>query len=146
MSHISKVGTEILDLQALNAACKRLGFEFVHGQQHYEWYGKWVGDVEMPAGLKVEDLGKCNHAIRVPGAKYEVGVVYTGAGKYELRWDYWHSGGLEDKLGGKKAGRLVQAYAVEKTRREAKRMGAVMHERTRADGSIEVEIAVGGTW
>lgn len=145
MSHIVKIETKIKDLVALKLACKSLGFEFVEGQRTYAWFGRWVGDTPMPEGLKVEDLGKCTHAIRVPGAKYEVGVMSTSSG-YELRWDYFSSGGLLARLGGQKAGRLVQAYAVEKTKREASRRGQVVKTQTLSDGSVKLTLQGGASW
>ena len=74
MSHISKIELVIKDLEALKTACKRMGFEFREGQKTYQWYGRWVGDSPMPEGVTEEELGKCNHAIHVPGAKYEIGL------------------------------------------------------------------------
>ena len=43
LSHISKIELEIRDLQSLKDACKKLGFQFMNGQKHYQWYGKGVG-------------------------------------------------------------------------------------------------------
>ena len=121
MSHVAKIELEINDLDALKAACQRLGLEFRCGQAVYSWYGEYVGDHPLPEGLTVQDLGKCDHAIHVPGASYEVGVVKRN-GRYLLLWDFWHAGGLERVLG-RNAGRLKQAYAIERTRREALRKG-----------------------
>ncbi len=121
MSHIAKIELEINDLETLKKACERLGLEFIENQKTYQWYGTWVGDSEMPEGITVNDLGKCDHAIRVPGAQYEIGIVSKGR-KYTLLWDFWHQGGLEQKLG-KNAGRLKQAYAVERVRKEARLKG-----------------------
>lgn len=146
MSHISKIETMIQDLGALKAACKRLCFEFVEGQKTYAWFGRWVGDTEMPEGLTVDDLGKCDHAIKVPGAQYEVGVVKVPGG-YELRWDYFTSGGLMEPLGGQKAGKLMQAYSAEKLKREAPiNRQRVIKEKVYANGYVELEIEGGGSW
>ena len=121
MSHVAKIELEITDLDALKAACQRLGLEFRCGKRTYTWYGEYMGDHPLPEGLSVQDLGKCDHAIHVPGASYEVGVVKRN-GRYLLLWDFWHAGGLEHVLG-RNAGRLKQAYAIERTRREALRKG-----------------------
>lgn len=118
MSHVSRIEMEINDLLTLKKACLRLGFNFCENQTTYKWYGKYVGDAPLPEGMQPEDLGKCNHAIKVPGALYEIGVVQQD-GKYLLLWDSWHSGKLEEKLG-KNAGLLKQAYAVERVRSEAR--------------------------
>jgi hypothetical protein len=121
MSHISKIQLEITDPEVLKLACERLGLQFIENQQTYKWYGSWVGDSPLPEGISIQDLGKCDHAIRVPGAQYEIGIVKRDR-KYILLWDFWHQGGLEQKLG-KNAGRLKQAYAVERVRKEARLKG-----------------------
>jgi hypothetical protein len=118
MSHVSKIELEINNLQDLKNACQRLNLQFMENQQTYNWYGRFVGDTPLPEGISPEDLGKCHHAIKVPGAVYEIGVVFKN-GKYLLLWDSWRSGKLEEKLG-KDAGLLKQAYAVERIRSEAR--------------------------
>lgn len=138
MSHVTEVKTKIRDIEALKSACRKLNYNFKEGQKHYKWYGTWMGDSPMPEGMTQADLGKCDHAISVPGADYEVGVAKTADG-FQLRYDYWGSGGLHTALGGQKAEKLVQAYSVEKTRREAKRMGfRVARELVQVDGSVKL--------
>ena len=121
MSHIAKIELEINDPETLKLACERLGLQFIENQTTYSWYGTLLGDSPLPEGITVHDLGKCDHAIRVPGAQYEIGVVKRDR-KYILLWDFWHHGGLEQKLG-KNAGRLKQAYTIERVRKEAKLKG-----------------------
>ncbi len=132
MSHVSQIELKIKSLDALKAACKRLGLEWMEGQRTYRWYGSWVGDTPLPEGVKVEDLGKCTHAIRVPGASYEIGVVEK-QGEYILMWDFWKYGGLERVLG-QGGGKLKQAYSVEQTKAVARRAGyQVKEKRTMMD-------------
>jgi hypothetical protein len=121
MSHVAKIELEIQDLETLKFACQRLNLEFMENQQTYRWYGKYMGDSPLPEGFTAEELGKCQHAIRVPGASYEVGVVQR-QGKFHLLWDSWQSGGLERVLG-PGAGRLKQAYAIERVAKEARLKG-----------------------
>jgi hypothetical protein len=129
MSHISKIELEITDLDALKGACKRLGFEFRENKHTYVWYGIWVGRYPLPEGMTPEDLGRCNHAIQVPGCEYEVGVIKRDH-SYLLFWDSWRKGGLEKETAlGKGARRLKQAYAVEKVKHEARRKGYKLHEK-----------------
>ena len=118
MSHVSKIELEIQSVEDLKLACKRLGFTFIENQNTYQWYGRWVGDSQLPEGINVEDLGKCNHAIKVLECAYEIGVVKRGS-KYILLWDSWHKGGLEQKIG-KEAGILRQAYTIERIIRDAR--------------------------
>jgi hypothetical protein len=128
MSHVAKIELEIKDLDTLKGACERLGLEFMRNQKTYAWYGTNVGDYPLPDGVSVEDLGKCDHAIRVPGATYEIGIV-SRENKYILLWDFYRAGGLEQVLG-KNAGKLKQAYAIERLYQEAKRKGYHIIEQT----------------
>lgn len=100
MSHVATIDVEIRSLEDLRAACKRLGLEFVEGQETYRWYGRHVGDYPLPKGFEISDLGKCKHAIRIPlsteGADlaYEIGVAARrdGGNGYVLLWDFFNSG------------------------------------------------------
>ncbi len=121
MSHVTEIESTIKSLDALKAACQRLGLQWMEGQKTYRWYGHWVGDYPKPEWLKVEDLGHCEHAIRVPGATYEIGIIHRN-GEIKLLWDFWQSGGLEAKLG-KQGGKLKQAIAIETAKIEARRKG-----------------------
>ncbi len=141
MSHVAKIELQINDLDALKAACRRLGLEFRCGQRVYEWYGEYLGDHPLPEGISVQDLGQCDHAIHVPGADYEVGVLKRGS-KYLLLWDFWDEGGLERVLG-RNAGRLKQAYAIERTRREALHKGYRMTE-SRTQNGVRLVLTVSG--
>lgn len=103
MSHLSKIELVIHDLASLKEACKTLGIEFCENQKSFIWYS---------------GSGQCDHAIRVPGARYEIGISQSDKDQYELLWDDYFSGGLVDKLGSN-AGKLKQAYAVSKIIKEA---------------------------
>jgi hypothetical protein len=113
MSHVAKIELEIHDLKVLEAACLDLGFAFHWNQTRYKWFGSWVGDYPLPEDFTKEELGRCNHAINIPGAAYEIGVVLKG-GKWILLWDFWGSGGLAPFIG-QDGGKLKAAYAVRQT-------------------------------
>ena len=120
LSHISKIELEIKSLDALIAACTRLGFQFVKNQKTYEWYGRYMGDTTLPQGIAVEELGKCDHAIKVPGCTYEIGIVKKN-NKHILLWDSWES---QLRLAiGNNAGIIKQAYTTEVVRHDAKMKG-----------------------
>ena len=138
MSHVAKIELEIKDLDTLQAASERLGLEFVRNQKTYAWYGASVGDYPLPDGITVEDLGKCDHAIRVPGAAYEIGIVRKN-NKYILLWDFYSQGGLEQALG-RNAGKLKQAYAIERVYQEARRKGYHIIEQT-IDQAVRLTIS-----
>ncbi len=132
MSHISKIEVRIDSMEDLKAACKRLGFEFRQNQTTYKWYGKWVGDSPLPEGVTEEDLGKCHHAIHVPGCKFEIGI-FSVNNHFMLLWDDWYTGGLKKKIG-KHAGLLIQAYSVAKIKREAIRKSYRITEKKTTQG------------
>lgn len=143
MSHVAIIEAEIKDLSALASACERIGCELVEGQKHYRWYGRHVGDYPLPAGFKKEDLGKCEHAIRVKGAgnqTYEVGVVKRRDGKegWTLLWDFYAGGyGLRDKVG-EKAGELVKSYAASVAMKAARKLGYRVTEKRLETGEIQL--------
>jgi hypothetical protein len=116
LSHVSKIEIEIQSLEVLKDACNRLGLRFKENQKTYRWFGKYMGG-PLPEGMTQSDLGKCDHAIEVPDCAYDIGVIKQN-GRYALFWDFWSSGGLEHKLG-QGAGKLKQAYAISRIRREA---------------------------
>jgi len=114
MSHISKIELEVRDLGTLRQACCRLGLNMLEGKKTFKWYSQ-------------ED-GRCDHAIRVPGATYEIGVIKTGD-LYELECDYFDY--TIGKAIGNNGGLLKQAYAIERTKTEARRKGhSVIEKRT----------------
>ena len=139
--HVAVISLQIKSLDALKAACQRLGLEFREGQTSYAWFGTSIGDAPLPEGFTKEDLGKCSHAIHVPGANYEIGVVFRD-GAWRLLWDSWGSGGLVDALG-KDCNRLRQAYGVEAAKLEAQRQGYSVWETQLDDGGIRLNINIG---
>ncbi len=118
MSHIVVIETKVHDAAALAAACRRLELaEPVHGNVRL-----FSGDA---TGLSVQ----------LPGWQYPI-VVDTADGSirydnYEGRW------GDQEKLG-----RLLQMYAVEKAKIEARKKGHCVTEQARQDGSIVLQIVV----
>lgn len=134
MSHIETVNVTIMDLDALEVAAQSLGAELVRGKRTYNWFGTSVGDYPLPAGFQKEDLGKCDHVVRVPGVNYEIGVVParnpdgTPAKGHTLLYDFWGSGGKHDgqRLKEKFSNgltKLVDAYSLEALKAKAKAKG-----------------------
>lgn len=116
MSHVATIDIHITDLQSLAAAAKQLGMVLNINQQTYRWFGRHVGDYPIPAGYTVADLGRCAHAISIPGNNnaYEIGVCERRDGKpgYILMWDFWAGGhGLQQKVGADCI-KLRQEYAL----------------------------------
>jgi len=162
MSHVVTVKTRMDDLSAVRAACKTLGWEFLEGQQTYNWYGSWVGDTAIPEHLftpaevarlkgladheRIKEMTKllrgCEHAIRVPGATYEIGLRKAPSGRgFVPVWDYYMVGRLPKTAGAQ----LCQAYAVEKVKAEVKRRGGrVEGVKVQEDGSVQIRVAASG--
>lgn len=121
MSHISKIELEVRDLVVLGQACKRMGFCLEKEKKTFRWYGK---------------DSDCDHAITIPGAEYEIGVVKKGSG-FELACDYYDQNLV--KAIGENGGRLKQAYAVEKATIEARRKGyTVREEKSKAGVRVRI--------
>jgi hypothetical protein len=120
LSHIVEVKTEVRDHAAVAAACRRLALpEPARGTA--QLYG---GEV---SGLQV----------RLPDWLYPV-VIDTDSGT--IRYDKYNGAwGDEQHLH-----RFLQAYVVERARGEARSKNYVTTEQSLADGSIVVEIEVGG--
>ena len=120
MSHIVTVRTEVRDHAAVAAACRRLALpESV------------VGTAQLYSGQASGLL------VHLPDWLYPV-VIDTDSGT--IRYDDYNG------VWGEKAhlDRFLQAYAVERVRIEARRKGHAATEQSLADGSILVEIEIGG--
>lgn len=146
MSHIETAKVIIKDLQALRAACERLGATLVEGQKTYKWYGFGNGGDTLPAEVPTDALGTCDHAIRVPGVEYEVGLYRKKDGSgYIPLYDFWggptRGGGLKDRFGNGLT-KLVDAYSVETLKAQARRKGYMTRETVREDGKIQLQVTM----
>jgi hypothetical protein len=119
LSHTVTIKTEVRDAAAVRAACDRLRLPApVQGKT--ELYDR-----------EVEGL-----AVRLPGWDYPaVANLASGELAYDNMNGYWGDG--------KELDRFLQAYAVEKTKIEARRRGHSVTEQPLADGSIKVTVQVG---
>lgn len=156
MSHVATIEVEITNLQDLRDAAAELGLVFSDGQQTYQWYGEHVGDFPLPDGFNIEDLGRCEHAIRLNDsdrlaarnrygeAPYELGVVRRRDGKpgWTLLWDFFAGGfGLEEKIG-PEAGLLKQSIANAATIRTMKTQGYRVASREKLpNGTVKLQFA-----
>lgn len=170
MSHVITVDLVIKDLDALERACKRLGWEFHRNKKTYTYVGIWVDDSPVPRDLFTKDeagdqeharvvamsyherkaymeamLGKCEHCIRLPGHECEVGLVNVGGG---LVITYDWASTLYDVFGRPGTAEynfpLKQAYAWAACTLQAERMGYAWSEVTDEKGNLEVTINGGG--
>lgn len=156
MSHVATIEVEIRDLQALKSACAELGVEFVENQKTYQCWGtgksveqlasyeRMSGKALMPMGWTLEEMGRCEHAIRAKGphGQYEIGVVQRRDGRpgYQLFCDLNSSAAEWARQAcGEDFSKLRQTYAVEVAVRAAKRAGfRVVKKTIRTDGSVAI--------
>ena len=120
MSHIVSITTEIRDAEAVRAACSRLGLPT-----------PVEGTTRLFSG---EATGL---AVQLPDWKYPVVCeLSNGSVQYDNYGGRW---GQQQELDS-----LMQAYAVEKARIEARRHGHSVTETELQDGSIRLQIQIGG--
>lgn len=154
MSHVARIDVQVTNLDDLRTACAELGLEFVEGQQTYEWFGQTnLEESPLPEGFHAEDLGRCEHAIRLntsarlaawnehEHAPYEIGVSKRRDGQpgWVLMWDYFQGGyGLMNVIG-QRGGLLKQAIGIAATIRTMKAQGYRLERKTLPNGTIRVE-------
>lgn len=119
MSHIVTIETQIRDPVALTAACLRLQLPAPQ-QRTVRLYSGTVG----------------GWAVELPDWKYPL-VCDIAQGRLQFD-NYGGQWGTQSQLD-----RLLQAYAVEKTRLEARRRGHTVTEQPLSDCSIRVTVQVG---
>ena len=146
MSHVANVEVEINDLAALKSACAKLGIEFMEGQRTYAWFDRYLADSNVGRqtvrdGFRPEDFGKCEHAIKVPGSRYEIGVVKNPRGNgYRLIYDEYGQQGkvITDRLGGTQLTKLKSEYGAVRATRHLQRQGYRVARRVLANGTIKI--------
>ena len=120
MSHVVEIRTEVRDPVALSAACRRLGL----AEPAHET-------------VKLCAAEAAGHAVRLPGWRYPVVCdLPAGALRYD---DYEGRWGERRHLDA-----LLQAYAVEKAKLEARKAGHSVTERPLPDGSVRLTVHLGG--
>ena len=119
MSHIVSIRTEVRDPVALAAACTRLKLEAPRKRT-----------VRFYDGSEID-----GQSIDLPGWRYPVVFDLAGGVKYD---DFEGAWGERRHLDA-----LLQGYAVEKAKIEARHRGYMARERQLADGSIQLTVSVG---
>jgi hypothetical protein len=147
MSHVEAMtGTAFADLSLLSIAAQAMGAELVKDVSTYKWYGVHVGDYPIPAGFSKEELGKCEHVIRIPDCRYEIGVVQSKDPDnpgWVLLYDFWGPGKkLEEWLGGSSCHRLRESYTDQAVRRVAKNKKAKSVSKQKFTNEKNEEVAV----
>lgn len=120
MSHIVTIKAKATDPTALAAGCRRLALEPPVQGTAKLFYAQATGLI-----------------VKLPGWQYPV-VIDTATG--EVCFDNY--GGVWGKQ--EELDKLLQAYAVEKAKIEARRAGNTVTEQALANGAIKVTVQVAG--
>jgi hypothetical protein len=137
MPHLLAITVQLRDLEALQAVCRRRGWEFRADQRHYRWFGRVLDDRPAPAGG-----GRCTHAIGVPGCLYEIGLLRCDD-HFLPTWDDGPEGGLDRALG-QGGGVLWQTYLAEAVRRAAGRHGQRVSRLLDTRGTLRLRVVTTG--
>ncbi len=120
MSHVVEIKTEIRDEQAVRAACTRLQ----------------LAPPEQKA-VRLFSATARGLCVQLPQWQYPVVInLQTGQTQYDNYGGHW---GEQKHLNA-----FLQAYAVEKSKSEARKKGHSCSETRLEDGSIRVTVRVGG--
>ena len=120
MSHIVNIKTEVRDPRAVRATCTRLQLP-----------------EPVQATARLFSASITGLLVHFPGWRYPV-VCQTETG--QVQFD-----NFENRWGDRaQLDRFLQAYAVEKTRLEARKQGYDVSEQSLTDGSIKLTVHVGG--
>lgn len=149
MSHVNS-STDVcheLDCLRLAVGANPL-LEWCEGQRTWTWWGTWANDYhEVDAaykqGIPVEDYGESEHAIKVKGTAYEIGVVKRRDGNgHSLVFDFYGSSGrrIVDVVG-KTCEKLLTEYHRQVAMKHANEKGWTYHEEgINEDGELVVEL------
>ena len=124
MSHIVVLKLEIKDIEAVKRMCTNLGWEFCENQKTHTYY--------------VGQQNSCDHAIKVPGCAYELGLQFAGD-QYQLSWDSYENN-LRKAMGGSEGQTFLQEYGLACVTLEAERNGYGWSSTKLDNGNYEVEI------
>ena len=118
MSHV--VSSEVVanDLDILKKAVAQFPkLHWMENQKTHAWAGEWVDDYDQKdavykRGIDVSQYGHCEHAIKLDGCNYEIGVVKRNDGTgYSLVWDFWAQGKRINQYIGDNAEKLMCEYS-----------------------------------
>lgn len=147
MSHVDSGFGIITDLDSLRAVVARdPKLEWCEGKTTYEWYGKWMEDYSgeraaFNRGIDPSQYGKCDHAIRLKGCHYEIGVTKRNDGEgWSLVWDKWGSGKKISQHIGADAEHIMSAYNLEYVQRMAAETGCMVQQIELEDGDLAVDL------
>lgn len=150
MSHVVSSKGLITDLDCLEAVLAKHfpRMKLIRNQKTYKWYGQWVkdyhgSDAAYKNGIDPKSFGKCEHAIKLEGCGYEIGLVKVeGKDGYTAIWDFWGEGRKLSDAMGTGAERLMVAYGQEFCQRFAESVGSTASTEIDNNEELLVEIDV----
>ena len=119
MSHVVQIATQVRDAAAVRAGCRRL-------------------ELDDPVEGEVKLFSEVVSGLAVQLRDWRYPVVFntaTGETKFDNYQGHW---GKQERLD-----EFLQAYAVERTKIEARRKGYSVVEQSLQDGSIKLSLTVG---
>jgi len=120
MSHVVQIQTQVKDAAAVRAGCIRLQL-----------------DAPVEGEVKLFTQTVSGLAVRLREWRYPVVFnLATGESKFDNYGGHW---GKQEQLD-----EFLQAYAIEKTKIEARRKGYSVIEHPLVDGSVKLMLSVGG--
>ena len=122
MSHLTRIDTQVRDLEAHRDACAELDLALNDNAEARGYAGHST---------------HVDHVIRLTGS-YDVAVNQKPDGAHAFTADLW-AGYVEGELGGGFA-KLKQCYAVQKTTREARKKGLSVRRRTLGNGHVRLAL------
>ena len=117
MSHFSKVKSEIKDLEALEEAARKMGFQVARNAPCRYYYGSRRKDF----------------VIKLPGS-YDVAITKSEGDSYAIEADFF--AGHVAKYVGKNGDLLLQQYAIEKVKIEAFQKGLTVEETQEGNATL----------
>lgn len=148
MSHIVDQQCTIKNLDALAAACARLGLDLRRDQKTHAWWGRFVGDSPGIEGRDPATYGTCDHAIGEIGkisqdgynGNWEIGLCRRQDGSgYTLVYDnYGDAGRRLEQLAGKGLKKLIEEYGIEVATRRLRKQGYRVTRTTDAKGRAKL--------
>lgn len=129
MSHLTSGTVVLKDIAALTDAVRESGCQ-----------------IEQRKTFVAYTQGQCEYAIKLPGVRYEIGVVKQKDGSFTLAYDpytyesHGHDGKkLTDKFGDKLC-LLQQCYNKHAVIRQARAKGMIVRQSAGNDGSIRLQL------
>jgi hypothetical protein len=85
--------------------------------------------------------GQCDHAIRVPGSRYEIGLVRNPNGSYKLAYDFFGDNGkrLKEAIGEKEE-KFMAGYTKHFVTRFARSKGYMVQQKRMSNGDLRVQL------